>query len=107
MIILENESAEVQENDNSWLLAIKKTGLVIACMAISLFIAIPSTLLYYFLFGVLTDSPQPYPGMEPWQPFWTLCLVIGFLIGLFKSIIDIIDEKFRHFVPDDVDRNTD
>ena len=33
--------------------------------------------------------------MEPWQPFWSIALMFGFLVGLFKSIVDIIDQKFK------------
>lgn len=85
--------------DDRWRLAIRKTLFVVLCMIIAYFIVVFATILYYFFFSILTYSQTDFPGMEVWQPFWTLAIVVGFLLGMFKSIIDLLEEKEKQEAP--------
>lgn len=76
---------------NSWKLAINKTIFILSCMALAYFLAVFMTTMFYFLFTMITNTHQEYPGMIVWQPFWILAVIAGFLVGFFKSIIDIIE----------------
>jgi hypothetical protein len=87
-----SESISESIEHDYWKLAIKKMILVFSCMAIAYFLGVISTLLYYFFFSILTQTSQSYSGIEEWQPLWTLYVILGFLVGLFKAIIDIIKE---------------
>lgn len=62
-------------------------------MALAYFLAVFLTIMFYFLFTMITNTHQEYPGMIVWQPFWILAVIAGFLVGFFKSIIDIIEQN--------------
>ncbi len=94
---MSSESKSESVKTEYWNLAIRKTVMVFCCMAIAYFLVVFSTLMFYVFFSILTQSPQNYPGIIVWQPFWTLVVIGGFLVGLFKAIIDIIKETKTEF----------